>query len=222
MCAFNRKPQQPQPARDAGSHMQRFDHDPASNELTAFVHRGGLATWLRVVETPWQVRVDPGTIPIRLLVVVLSPLMVLGAWIWRGEFARGLDDPLKIVGFVISCLAFPATFVLVVFLNRHLQSFGPFCVVDRVASRLDLPRLGISLSSPEIVRFVEFRGWFGVGPEGPHDLAVERVRELSVIVKTRESSFSRYQVVIGYGWPVSRIGQRLAEFFGVELTLVKG
>lgn len=65
-----------------------------------------------------------------------------------------------------------------------------------------------------MLRLVEFRGWRG-------DEEKQAARELSVIAKSDRGAFSRCQVVIGAGRPVSRISQRLAEAFGLKLTIIK-
>lgn len=215
MSASNLKSQPPQSACDlAKTRRQDFDREPANDELARFVDPAtSLVAPLRVVETPREIRLNLWHCPLWFLAMCLAPALAASVWFWRGE------APSKVVALAIA--GFPATFlaVAVIFMNRRIRAFNPFCVVDLVNSRLELPRLGLSLSKPEILRFVEFQGWRDVGPP---DLA-ERVRsrELSAIVRNDQGSFSRYQVVIGEGWPVSRFGKRLSEIFCVELIVVK-
>lgn len=195
-------------ANASRSHSLEFSHDPGHDELACFVDPKGLAAWLRVVDTPRELRVEPGAISHIFVAICISPALAGLAWVWRRKFAAGFRDPWEILELATCVLA------VIAFLNRRFQALGTFCVVDLVNSQLELPRLGVSLSRREIVRFVEFRGWFG-------DIEKQRARELSVIAKNDQGQFSRYQVVIDNGWYVTRVGQRLAEFFGVDLTILK-
>lgn len=216
MSSSNLEPHPLKPALDlANSRRQDFDHDPGNDELARFVDPdGSFVVPVRVVETAQEIRVDLWHCPLWFVAICLTPVLAVAVWWWRGEFPRSAM-------FAIICLPVAATFALVFFKNQRIRAFGTFCVVDVANARLKLPRLGLSLSKRQIVRFVEFRGWRDTSPPSAPDTDIEWSRELSVIVKNGQGSFSRYQAVIGQGWPVSRIGQRLAEIFGVELTLVK-
>ncbi|HZZ79545.1 MAG TPA: hypothetical protein VFE62_13575 [Gemmataceae bacterium] len=193
---------------------QDFDHEPGSDELACFVDPSvGLAAWLRVAESKREVRVEPGTIHLWFVTLCLIPVLAVTVWYWYGALSRGLDHPLQWMGLIITCLALPGIFLIVGVLNRQFTAMGTFCVVNLVDAKLDLPRLGLTVGRPEIRSFVEFHGWCG---------GMEKVqaRELSVIVCNEAGMFSRHQVVIGQGWPVSRLGKRLAEFYDVPLTIV--
>lgn len=218
MSSSSLESQLSQPAIDLTKSLrQDFDHDPGSHELAQFVHPGSsLVAPVRAVETPREIRVDLGTFPLWFLAMSLAAPLAASVWYWCGEL------PHKIAALAIALVAVPAMFAVVVFMNRQNRAFGAFCVVDLVNLRLELPRLGLYLSKQQVLRFVEFRGWRDTSPPTAPNTDQEWSRELSVIVKNNQGSFSRYQVVLGEGWPVSRFGKRLAELFGVELIVIKG
>lgn len=135
MSDFRQEFQPRRPAGDlAASLRQDFDHEPTDDELVAFVHSEGLAAWLRVAETPREIRVEPGAIPLWFVAICLVPALAAWGWICQRAFAPGLNGPGELTAFVMSGLAFPATFSVVAILNRI--SWPP----ERSASRISSTR----------------------------------------------------------------------------------
>src|SRR5262249_42405649 len=88
-------------------------------------------------------------------------------------------------------------------------------VLDKVQRTLALPRSGVHLQHGQIQAFVEVHAWHTVRyDDGPSS---EWLAELSVLVRAENGEIARDPVIgCQRTGTVRRLGESLAEFFGVE------
>src|SRR5262249_49707403 len=120
-----------------------------------------------------------------------------------------------LLGLTAGYLAARTLIGLVGWMNRQQEKRGDFFILDKVRRTLALPRSGLQLPHGQIQGFVEVHAWHTVRhEEGPSG---EWLAELSVLVRTGNGVIARYAVIACQRTgAVRRLGEALAEFFGVE------
>jgi hypothetical protein len=195
--------------------MQSFDADLTDARLARLVDPGGRSVSVQVEDTPEQLVAHPRGIPLWFVTVcVLVPLGIVSGYLANKAFQGGLQ-PFDVFGLALGCLAAPAFIGLIWLLNQEQVKRGDFFVLDKAHRTLALPRHGLQLQHGQIQGFVEVQAWYTVRDND--GWSSDWLAELSVLVPTVSGEVARYSVIacqrIG---AVRRLGESLAEFFGVE------
>jgi hypothetical protein len=194
--------------------MHVFDPELTDTRLALLVDPGGRSVSVQVEDTPERLVAHPRGIPLWFVTVcVVIPVGLLTAYLANKAFQAGLHS-YEVLGLAAGYLAAPTLIGLVWSMNREQMKRGVFFVLDKVQRTLCLPRSGLLLQQGQIQGFVEVHAWHTVRyEEGPSS---EWLAELSVLVCTN-GEIARYSVIACQRTrTVRRLGESLAEFFGVE------
>jgi hypothetical protein len=144
----------------------------------------------------------------------MIPVGLFTGYLVNKAFQQGLR-PFEILGLAAGYLAAPTLIGLVWWMNREQVKRGDFFVLDKVQRTLALPRSGVHLQRGQIQAFVEVHAWHTVRyDDGPSS---EWLAELSVLVRAGHGVIARHPVIACQRTgAVHRLGESLAEFFGVE------
>jgi hypothetical protein len=195
--------------------MQVFDAELTDARLALLVDPGGRAVSVQVEDTPERLVAHPRGVPLWFVTAcVVIPVGILTGYLANKAFQAGLH-PFDALGLAAGYLAAPTLIGLVWWMNREQVKRGDFFVLDKVQRTLALPRGGLHLQHGQIQGFVEVHAWHTIfyeeGPSG------EWLAELSVLVRTRNGEIARYPVIACQRTgAVRRLGESLAEYFGVE------
>jgi hypothetical protein len=197
--------------------MQAFDAELTDARLAQLVDPAGRSVSVRVENTPERLVAHPRGIPLWFVTVcVLIPLGIVSGYL---AFRGGLR-PFDVFGLATGCLAAPTLIGLVWWMNREQVKRGDFFVLDKVQRTLVLPRRGLHLQHGQIQGFVEVHAWYRVRDKD--GWSSEWLAELSVLVPTGNGEVAQYPVIACQRTgAVRRLGESLAEFFGVERRVLK-
>jgi hypothetical protein len=195
--------------------MQGFDAELTDARLALLVDPGGRSVSVQVEDTPERLVAHPRGIPLWFVTAcVVIPVGIVTGYLANKAFQAGLD-PFDVLGLAAGYLA-AATFIgLVWWMNQEQVKRGDFFVLEKVQRTLALPRRGLHLQHGPIQGFVEVHAWHTVRDE--EGWSSEWLAELSVLVRTGNGEIARYPVIACQRTgAVRRLGELLAEFFGVE------
>jgi hypothetical protein len=195
--------------------MHAFDAELTEARLARLVDPGGRSVSVQVEDTPERLVAHPRGFPLWFVsVCVVIPVGILTGCLATKAFQAGLES-FDVLGLAAGYLAAPTLIGLVWWTNREQVKSGDFFVLDKVQRTLALPRSGVHLPHGQIRSFVEVLAWHTVpDEEGPSS---EWLAELSVLVRTGNGEIARYPVIACQRTDaVRRLGESLAEFFGVE------
>jgi hypothetical protein len=195
--------------------MQVFDAELTDARLAGLLDPKGRSISVRVDDTPERLVAHPRGIPLWFVTAcVVIPVGLLTAYLANKALQAGLR-PFDVLGLAAGYLAAPTLIGLVWWMNREQVMRGDFFVLDKVQRALALPRSGARLQHGQIQGFVEVHAWHTVrDQEGPSS---EWLAELSVLVRAGNGEIARYPVIACQRTgAVRRLGESLAEFFGVE------
>jgi hypothetical protein len=204
--------------------VQAFDAELTEARLARWVDPGGRSVSVQVEDTPERLVAHPRGFPLWFVTVCVTiPVSILTGYMATKAFQSGLH-PFDVLGLAAGYLAAPTLLGMVWWMNRGQVKRGDFFVLDKVQRSLALPRSGVRLPQGQIRAFVEVRAWHTVrDEEGPSG---EWLAGLSVLARTGNGETDRYPVIACQRTgAVRRLGEMLAEFFGVErraLTLNGG
>jgi hypothetical protein len=190
--------------------MQVFDA-----RLAQLVNPGGRSVSVQVEETPERIVAHPRGFPLWFVTVsAMIPVSILTGYLATKAFQGGLHT-FDVLGLAAGYLAVPTLIGLVWWMNREQVKRGDFFVLDKAQRTLALPRSGLHLPHGQIQGFVEVHAWHTVrDEEGPSS---EWLAELTVLVRIGNGEIARYPVIACQRTgAVRRLGESLAEFFGVE------
>jgi hypothetical protein len=195
--------------------MQVSDADLTEARLARLLDPEGRSVSVQAEDTPEQLVAHPRGFPLWFVTACVTvPVGLLTAFLVNKAFQQGLH-PLEVLGLASGYLAAPTLIGLVWWMNRAQVKSGDFFILDKVQRTLALPRCRLHLQHGQIQSFIEVRAWHTVRyEEGPSS---EWLAELSVLVRTGNGEIVRYPVIACQRTgTVSRLGESLAEFFGVE------
>ncbi len=195
--------------------MQVFDAELTDAQLARLVDPGGRSVSIQVEDTPERLVAHPRGIPLWFVTVcVVIPVGLLTGFLANKAFQAGLQG-FDLVALATGYLAAPTFIGLVWWMNHEQVKHGDFFVLDKVQRTLALPRSGLILQPGQIQGFVEVHAWHTIRyEEGP---SLEWLAELSVLVRAGNGEIARYPVIACQRTgDVRRLGEALAEFFGVE------
>ena len=200
--------------------MQIFDTDLPDSQLAQLVDPGGGSVSVQVEDTLERLVAHPRGIPLWFVTAcVVIPVGLLTGYLANKAFQAGLP-PFDVVGLAAGYLAAPTLIGLVWWMNREQVKRGAFFVLDKVQRTLALPRSGLRLQHGQIQGFVEVHAWHTIRyEEGPSS---EWLAELSVLVRAGNGEIARCPVIACQRTgAVRRLGESLAEFFGVERRVLR-
>jgi hypothetical protein len=195
--------------------MQVFDAELTDARLALLLDPEGRSVSVQVDDTPERLVAHPRGFPLWFVTVcAVIPVGILSGYLVNKAFQQGLH-PLEVLGLVFGYLAAPTLIGLVWWMNREQVKRGDFFVLDKVQRTLALPRRGFHLQHGQIQGFVEVHAWHTVrDEEGPSS---EWLAELSVLARSGNGELARYPLIACQRTGiVRRLGESLAEFFGVE------
>ena len=195
--------------------MQDFDAELTDARLSRLVDPGGRSVSVRVEDTPERLVAHPRGFPLWFVTVcVMIPVAMLTGYLANKAFQAGLH-PFDVLGLAAGYLAAPTLMAMAWWMNREQVKRGDFFVLDKIQRTLALPRSGVHLPHGQIRGFVEVHAWHTVrDEEGPSS---EWLAELSVRVRAGNGDIARYPVIACQRTgAVRRLGESLAQFFGVE------
>jgi hypothetical protein len=195
--------------------MQVSEAELTDAGLALLVDPGGRSVSVHVEDTPERLVAHPRGIPFWFVTVcVVIPVGTLTGYLANKAFQAGLH-PFDVLGLAAGYLAAPTLIGLVWWMNREQVKRGDFFALDKVQRTLALPRSGLHLQHGQVQGFVEVHAWHTVRyEEGPSS---EWLAELSVLVRAGNGEIARYPVIACQRTgAVRRLGESLAEFFGVE------
>ena len=195
--------------------MQVFEAELTDARLARLVDPGGRSVSVQVEDTPERLVARPRGFPLWFVTVcVMTPVGILTGYVVTKAFQGGLH-PFHVLGLAAGSVAVPTLIGLVWWMNREQVKRGDFFVLDKVQRALALPRRGLHLQHGQIRGFVEVHAWHTVrDEEGP---ASEWLAELSVLVRAGNGDIARSPVIACQRTgAVRRLGESLAQFFGVE------
>jgi hypothetical protein len=195
--------------------MQVFEAELTDARLARLLDPKRRSVSTRVEDTPERLVAHPRGFPLWFVTACVTfPVGLLTAFLVNKAFQQGLH-PLDVLGLASGYLAAPTLIGLVWWMNREQVKRGDFFVLDRIQRTLALPRSGLHLQHGQIQGFVEVHAWHTVRDE--EGSSSEWVAELSVLVRTGNGEIARYPVIACQRTgAVRRLGESLAEFFGVE------
>jgi hypothetical protein len=195
--------------------MQVFDAEPTDARLARLVDPGGRSVSVQVEDTPERLVAHPRGFPLWFVTVcVMIPVSILTGYLATKAFPPGLH-PFEVLGLAAGYLAAPTLIAMVWWMNREQVKRGDFFVLDKVQRSLALPRSGVHLLHGQIRGFVEVHAWHTVRDE--EGSSSEWLAELSVLARTGNGEIVRYPVIACQRTgAVRRLGESLAQFFGVE------
>jgi hypothetical protein len=199
--------------------MEVFDAELTDARLALLVDPGGRSVSAQVEGTPERLVARPRGIPLWFVTAcAVIPVGILTGYLANKAFQAGLQ-PFDVLGLTAGYLAVPTLIGLVWWLNREHAKRGDFFVLDKVQRMLALPRNGLHLHYGQIQGFVEVHAWHTVTDE--EGSSSEWLAELSVLVCTGNGKIARYPVIACQRTgAVRRLGESLAEFFGVECRVL--
>ena len=195
--------------------MQLFDAELTDARLAQLVDPGGRSVSVQVEDTPERLVAHPRGIPLWFVTVcVVIPVGLLTGYLANKAFQGGFH-PFDVFGLTAGYLAAPALIGLVWWMNQEQLKRGDFFVLDKAQRTLVLPRRDLHLQHGQIQGFAEVRAWHTVrDEEGPSS---EWLAELTVLVRFGNGEIGRYPVIACQRTgAVRRLGESLAQFFGVE------
>jgi hypothetical protein len=199
--------------------MQLCDTALTDARLAGLLDPNGRSVSVRLDDTPQRLVAHPRGFPLWFVVVcAVIPVGTLTAYLVHKALQQALH-PMEIVGLACGYLAAPTLIGLVWRMNREQTRRGDFFVLDKVQRTLDLPRQGLHLRDGQIQGFVQVHAWHTERDD--EGSSSEWLAELSVLVRAARGEVTRYPVLtcLRTG-AVSRLGESLAEFFGVERRVV--
>lgn len=200
--------------------MQTFARQPTERELACLLSPRSRSWLLRTEETADRLVARPsGFLLVWGSCWLLVPLAVFTWWMVREALVAGLDlwDGL---GILMAALAALVSGACLYAINRVEVSRGDFFLLDKRLRVLTLSRVGCSYQASEIVGFVEVHAWHAEAhSEGTSHTWLG---ELTVLVRGEEGQVVRQPVVTSQQiGGVSRLAQKLADFFSVGLCRVR-
>jgi hypothetical protein len=195
--------------------MQVFDAELTDARLARLLDPKGRSVSVQVEDTPERLVAHPRGFPLWFVTAcVVIPVGIFTGYLVNKAFQQGLH-PFDVLGLAAGYLAVPTVIGLVWLMNQKQVERGDFFVLDKVQRTLALPRSGVHLQHGQIQGFVEVHVWHTVRyEEGPSS---EWLAELSVLVRAGDGEIARYPVIACQRTgAVRRLGESLAEFFGVE------
>jgi hypothetical protein len=195
--------------------MQVFDAELTDARLAGLLDPTGRSISVRVDDAPERLVAHPRGSPLWFVAVcAVIPVGIFTGYLVNKAFQASLH-PFDVLGLAAGYLAAPTLIGLVWWMNREQVKRGDFFVLDKVQRTLALPRRGLHLQDGQIQGFVEVHAWHTVrDEEGPSS---EWLAELSVLVRAGNGEVARYPVIACQRTgAVRRLGESLAEFFGVE------
>jgi hypothetical protein len=204
--------------------MQTFKTEPSAAELASILDPQGRALALRIKDTSDKLTVRPSLgCALWVVICIVFPLGGgVGYFSLVEAFRKGLAH--TDVWVIVGAFAFPFVITLLLFWRpyRDIRSRGDYFVLDKTQRTLVLPRIGLTVPAEQIHAFFELQAW-----TWSHLLIDRRHRwnwtgELSVLVRNANQEIVRYPVVVSdQVRKVSRLGDRLAEFFQVQHRVLK-
>jgi hypothetical protein len=201
--------------------MQVFDAELTEAQLAVLLDPAGRSVSVQVEDTPERLVAHPRGFPLWFVTVcAVIPVGILTGYLVNQALQQGLH-PLEVLGLASGFLAAPSLIGLVWWMNRKLIKKGDFLVLDKTKRTLTLPRNGLHLQDGQIRGFVQVHAWH-TEHDAQEGIFSEWLAELSVLVRTGRGDAVRYSVVACMRTgAVTRLGESLAEFFGVERRLLK-
>lgn len=198
--------------------IQTFDSDPIDAQLTDFLDFEGTSFHLKITETPHNLIVAPGTIPIWFaLICILIPIAFLIWFAFTGRIEQSrlvIDNKFFILFFSLLAAGGFVTFTYL--LNRSTKVQGDYFIFDKKNRTLTLPRCDIKLRHEQIHSFFLLSS-YQKGHKGNL-----WAFELSVFAKTQDNKMSRLLVVIdSQRKRIEPIAKKLSEAFNVPLRTLK-
>jgi hypothetical protein len=200
--------------------MQVFDREPTDAQLAVLLDPAGRSQSVRVADMPATLVAQPRGIPMWFVILcALLPLGVCIAYVVH-QVAQQAFVPVDLLGVLLGVPAV-ATFIGIVWwVNQKTIAMGDFFVLDRHSRTLTLPRQAVQVRDSQVRGFVEVHAWHT--ERDRHETDSYWLAELSVLVSTPDGMLARYPVLTCMRTgPVTRLGQALADFFGVERRLLR-
>jgi hypothetical protein len=200
--------------------MQVLDAEPTDAQLALLLDPEGQSVSVQVDDTPEHLVAQSCGFPLWLATVcAVIPVGIGTVYLVNKAFQQGLH-PFDVLGLATGYLAAPTFIGLVWLLNREQVKKGEFFVLDKVQHTLTLPRSKVQLQDGQIQGFVEVHAWHTVRDDGGS--SSDWLAELSVLVRARDGKLARYPVIAcQHTGAVRRLGEALAEFFGVECRVLQ-
>jgi hypothetical protein len=195
--------------------LQNSDAERTDTGLERLLDPEGRSVSVQVEDVPERLVARPRGFPLWFVAVcVVSPVALFAGYLVNKAFLQDLH-PLEVLGLAFGCLAAPTLLGIVWWMNREQTKRGDFFVLDKVQRTLALPRRGLLLWHDQIEGFVQVHAWH-TERDGA-EWSSEWLAELSVLVRAVGSEEVRYPVItcLRTG-AVSRLGESLAAFFGIE------
>lgn len=195
--------------------MDQLRYNPDEKEPLPFLDIECVASFLSVDDNASMLIVRPVGVPIWLSTVSALPILAFCSWL----FIYNLMQSWLLL--IIVLVAVPNYIFLIRFLNYCLEHKGDYFILDKTLRTLFLARMGITLAEKQILGFLDVHGWHVTRDK--YGTGAVWMAELSVLCHEGSGEIFRYSVVAVSGdtKTVSRIGETLASFFGVEYRAIK-
>jgi hypothetical protein len=199
--------------------MQVSDAERTDARHAELLDPRGRSVFVQVDDTAERLVAYPRGFPVWFVAVcAVIAVGTFTGYLLTKAFQQALH-PLEILGLACGYLAAPTLIGLIWWMNREQVKRGEFFILDKVQRTLALPRQGLHLQDGQIQGFVQVHAWHTERDAG--ETSSEWLAELSVLVRAGCGEVTRYPVItcLRTG-AVSRLGESLAEFFGVQRRVV--